>query len=155
MKSPPTIWWWRLIVFAESVRRRRYAFWPWGISLVNLFLLFSVSLTKFKSAAEILWRTLELELLHRFVSCLVTCISAWLPCENQTLTQRCFSAGWSSRVFCVAIAKCRLIEPTLDHCRTNIAYTTAIIAEFMRTQQKTRSSHNCIKCLRSHVIVYI
>ena len=91
IKSPPTMWWWRLIVFAESAhRRRRHLFL---LSLVNpysdyfqifavcilalgnlsgnFFWCFSVSSTKSKMAAKILWRTLELEPLHRFVSWLV------------------------------------------------------------------------------------
>ena len=49
----------------------QYAYWPWGICLVNFFLRLPVSSTKSKMAAEILWHTLELEPLHRFVSCLV------------------------------------------------------------------------------------
>ena len=86
------MWWWRLIVFAESARRRRrrhlfllslenlYSdyFQIFAICIlalgnlsVNFFLRFSVSSTISKMAAKILWRTLELEPLHRFVSCLV------------------------------------------------------------------------------------
>ena len=92
IKSPPTMWWWRLIVFAESAHRgrRRHLFL---LSLENpssdyfqifavcklapgnlpgeFFCVFSVSLTKSKMAAKILWGTLQLESLHRFVSCLV------------------------------------------------------------------------------------
>ena len=91
IKSPPTMWWWRLIVFAESARRRRRHLFllslenPYSdyfqifavciLALGNLpgefFLRFSVSSTKSKMAAKILWRTLQLEPLHRFVSCLV------------------------------------------------------------------------------------
>ena len=91
-KSPPTMWWWRLIVFAESAaspppptcfcshsktltqiisKYLQYAYWPWGICLVNCFLRFLVFSTKSKIAAKILWRMLELEPLYRFVSCLV------------------------------------------------------------------------------------
>ena len=91
IKSPHTImWWWRLIVFAESARRRRHLFLlslenPYSdylqifavciLALGNLpgefCLRFSVSSTKSKMATKILWRTLQLEPLHRFVSCLV------------------------------------------------------------------------------------
>ena len=49
----------------------QYAYWPWWICLLNFFLRFSVSSTKSRMAAKILWRTLQLEPLHRFVSCLV------------------------------------------------------------------------------------
>ena len=49
----------------------QYAYWPWGVCLIIFFLRFSVPLTKSKMTAKILWRTLELEPLHRFVSCLV------------------------------------------------------------------------------------
>ena len=89
IKSPPTMWWWRPIVFAESAadatcfcshsktptriisKYLQYAYWPWGICLVNFFLRFSVSSTKSKMAAKILWRSLELEPLYGFVSCLI------------------------------------------------------------------------------------
>ena len=70
-KSPPTMWWWRLIVFAESVRRLQYAYWPWGICLLNFFLHFSVSSKKSKMAAKIICRSLELESLPGFVLCFV------------------------------------------------------------------------------------
>ena len=88
-KSPPTMWWWRLIVFVESARRRRHSFLlslgnPYSDyfqifavcilaleTLLGFFLRFSVFSSKSKMAAKILWRTLELKLLHRFVSCLV------------------------------------------------------------------------------------
>ena len=49
----------------------QYAYWPWGICLVNFFLHFSVSSTKSKMAARILCRSLELKPLYGFVSCLV------------------------------------------------------------------------------------
>ena len=42
----------------------QYSYWPLGICLVIFFLRFTVSSTKSKMAAKILWRTLELELLH-------------------------------------------------------------------------------------------
>ena len=87
------MWWWRLIVFAESARRHRrqrplvsaltqktlLGLFPNIYSMHTgpgefawyFFLRFPVSSTKSKMAAKILWRTLELKLLHRFVSCLV------------------------------------------------------------------------------------
>ena len=82
IKSPPTMWLWRLIVFAESARRRRHLFL---LSLENPYsdyfqifavcilalLCFSTSSAKSKMAAKILCRSLELELLHGFVLCLV------------------------------------------------------------------------------------
>ena len=74
------MWWWRLIVFAESARRRRHLFLlslekPYSdyfqifaaciLALGNLSGIFclrlSVFSTKSKMAAKILWRTLELE----------------------------------------------------------------------------------------------
>ena len=74
----------------ESTRRRRHLFLlslenPYSdyfqifavckLALGNLpgefFLRFSVSSTKSRMATKIPWRTLELEQLHRFVSCLV------------------------------------------------------------------------------------
>ena len=92
-KSSPTLWWCRLIVFAESARRLRrrilfllslenpcsdyfQIFAVCILALGNLpgkffFCVFSVSSTKSKMAAKILCRSLELGPLHRFASCLV------------------------------------------------------------------------------------
>ena len=91
IKSSPTMWWWRLLVFAESARRRHLFLLSLGnpysdyfqmfavciLALGNLpghfFFRFSVQLcfTKSKMAAKNLWRTLEADPLHLFVSCLV------------------------------------------------------------------------------------
>ena len=49
----------------------QYAYWPWGICLVIFFCVFSIFQKKSKMAAKILCRSLELELLHGFASCLV------------------------------------------------------------------------------------
>ena len=55
----------------------------------NFFLRFSVSPTKSKMAAKILWRTLEHEPLHRFVSCLVKgreLKSFWCDSDDENFT---------------------------------------------------------------------
>ena len=91
IRSPSTMLWWRLIVFAESARRHRSILFLLSIEnpcsdffqilavcilalgnlLGNFFLCFSVSSTKSKMATKILCHSLELELLYGFVSCLV------------------------------------------------------------------------------------
>ena len=88
IKSPPTMWWWRFFVFAESARRSHLFLLSLENPYSNYFQIFAICilalgnlpgnffcvfqfLTKSKMAANILWRTLELEPLHRIVSCLV------------------------------------------------------------------------------------
>ena len=64
------MWWWRLIVFAESARRRhlfmlslknptriiskylQYAYWPWGICLVIFFFAFSGFFNKIQDGRQ-------------------------------------------------------------------------------------------------------
>ena len=86
-KSPPTLWWWRLIVFAESARRRLFllslenpysdyfqifavCILALGICLVNFFFAFFSFFNKIQGRQNPIAHA-KVEALHRFVSCLV------------------------------------------------------------------------------------